>query len=201
MTVTVITSGDIGSGLGVNAKTEKLEVAVDNATISFNKQGQLVANVSNTSSTNIESVPIGMLGYFATDAIPDGWIAFDDIHTLVTEKDYPELHAMLKAQYGSIDNVPTTEGRFIRNISGDLHVGNVQKGSLGSATRQDTAQIQALSYETSGETTGTMTNETEKAHSVLGLDPVDVNEYKDAYINYVSTDNEAIDLTKKVGEE
>ena len=136
-----------------------------------------------------------MLAYFATDAIPDGWIAFDDIHTLVTEKDYPELHAMLKTQYGSIDNVPTTEGRFIRNIGGDLHVGSIQKGSLGSATRQDTAQIQALSYETTGETTGLMETEVEKAHSVLGLDPVDIDEYKDAYINYVSTDNEAIDLT------
>lgn len=194
MVIKLITSKDTGEGLKINDETNKLEVDVDNKTISVNEQGELVANIP-------ENIPIGMLAYFATDAIPDGWIAFDDIHTLVTEKDYPELHTMLTTQYGSIDNVPTTEGRFIRNIGGDLHVGNVQKGSLGSATRQDTAQIQALSYETTGETTGLIETEVEKAHSVLGLDPVDVNEYKDAYINYVSTDNEAIDLTKKVGEE
>ena len=202
MVATFVAPENVGNGLRANAETKKLEIAIDSKTISVNARGELVANIpQHTVGTSVDGVPIGMLGYFATDEIPDGWISFNNIHTLVTETDYPELHAMLTAQYGSIDNVPTTEGIFIRNIGGDLHVGNVQKGSLGSATEKDNFQIQALSYETTGETTGLMNTETEKAHSVLGLDPVDINEYKDAYINYVSTDNEAIELTKKVGEE
>ncbi|MFZ7223989.1 phage tail protein, partial [Avibacterium avium] len=75
---------------------------------------------------------VGMTAYFATDNIPDGWIAFDDIRTQVTQERYPELYRHLVAKYGSIAAVPLAEDRFIRNIGSKLTVGQHQKATAGA---------------------------------------------------------------------
>ncbi|MFZ7141544.1 phage tail protein [Avibacterium avium] len=69
---------------------------------------------------------IGMTAYFATDNIPDGWVAFDDIRTQVTQERYPELYRYLTAKYGSIAAVPLAEDRFVRNAGAGLNVGQTQ---------------------------------------------------------------------------
>ncbi|TDF40584.1 hypothetical protein E3U35_07935, partial [Histophilus somni] len=73
---------------------------------------------------------VGMTAYFATDKIPDGWIAFDEIKQEVTQEKYPELYKYLIEKYTSIDNVPKAEDRFLRNAHGELTVGMTQLGSL-----------------------------------------------------------------------
>ncbi|MFZ7107919.1 tail fiber protein [Avibacterium avium] len=70
---------------------------------------------------------VGMTAYFATDNIPDGWIAFDSIRTQVTQERYPELYRYLVAKYGSINAVPKAEDRFIRNAGAGLNVGQTQE--------------------------------------------------------------------------
>ncbi len=61
---------------------------------------------------------VGMTAYFATDNIPEGWIAFDDIEEQVSEQAYPELYRHLVAKYGSLSAVPKAKDRFIRNAGG-----------------------------------------------------------------------------------
>lgn len=73
---------------------------------------------------------VGMTAYFATDKIPEGWIAFDEIKEKVKEDTYPELYKYLIEKYTSIDNVPKAEDRFLRNAHGELTVGMTQLGSL-----------------------------------------------------------------------
>ncbi|MFZ7109579.1 phage tail protein [Avibacterium avium] len=73
---------------------------------------------------------IGMTAYFATDNIPDGWVAFDDIRTQVTQERYPELYRYLTAKYGSIAAVPLAEDRFVRNAGAGLNVGQTQADEL-----------------------------------------------------------------------
>ncbi|WP_065236483.1 phage tail protein [Gallibacterium genomosp. 3] len=73
---------------------------------------------------------IGQLAYFATDTIPEGWIAFDSIRTTVTQQHYPELYALLVAKYGAINNVPLVEDRFIRNAGNGLTVGQTQEDAF-----------------------------------------------------------------------
>ncbi|MFZ7224352.1 tail fiber protein, partial [Avibacterium avium] len=75
---------------------------------------------------------VGMTAYFATDQIPDGWIAFDSIRSQVTQQRYPELYRYLVAKYGSIAAVPLAEDRFIRNIGSKLTVGQHQKATAGA---------------------------------------------------------------------
>lgn len=70
---------------------------------------------------------VGMTAYFATDNIPQGWIAFDQIRTQVTQSAYPELYRHLVAKYGSISAVPLAEDRFLRNAHGVLTVGQTQE--------------------------------------------------------------------------
>lgn len=77
---------------------------------------------------------VGMTAYFATDNIPAGWIAFDQIRTQVTQSAYPELYRHLVAKYGSIDAVPLAEDRFLRNASGDLTVGQTQEDAIKKHT-------------------------------------------------------------------
>lgn len=77
---------------------------------------------------------VGMTAYFTTDNIPNGWIAFDQIRTQVTESAYPELYQYLVAKYGSIDAVPLAEDRFIRNAHGDLVVGQTQDDAIKKHT-------------------------------------------------------------------
>lgn len=70
---------------------------------------------------------VGMTAYFAVDNIPNGWIAFDEIATQVTEQRYPELYRHLVGKYGSIAAVPKAEDRFIRNAGNGLQVGQTQE--------------------------------------------------------------------------
>lgn len=53
------------------------------------------------------------MAYFATDKIPDGWIAFDKIKEKVKEDTYPELYKYLIEKYTSIDNVPKAEDQLM----------------------------------------------------------------------------------------
>ncbi|HHF5442229.1 TPA: phage tail protein [Haemophilus influenzae] len=73
---------------------------------------------------------VGMTAYFAVDNIPNGWIAFDEIATQVTEQRYPELYRHLVGKYGSLSNVPLAEDRFIRNASNNLSVGETQSDEI-----------------------------------------------------------------------
>lgn len=73
---------------------------------------------------------VGVTAYFPTDRIPAGWLAFDEIGSQVTASTYPELHAQLIQQYGSLDRVPQAQDRFIRNASGNLTVGQVQEDEI-----------------------------------------------------------------------
>ncbi len=75
---------------------------------------------------------VGMTAYFAVDNIPAGWIAFDEIATQVTEQRYPELYRHLVGKYGSIDDVPKAEDRFLRNAGNGLSVGQTQEDELKS---------------------------------------------------------------------
>ncbi|MDA5611937.1 tail fiber protein [Pasteurella multocida] len=79
---------------------------------------------------NLRRSDVGMTAYFATDAIPDGWIAFDSIRTTVTQQNYPELYQYLVDKYGAISNVPLAEDRFIRNAGNGLSVGQNQESSF-----------------------------------------------------------------------
>ena len=73
---------------------------------------------------------VGMTAYFPIEAIPDGWIKYDEIAAKVTQSAYPELYRKLVAQYGSITAVPKADDRFIRNASGSLTVGTQQGDAI-----------------------------------------------------------------------
>ena len=75
---------------------------------------------------------IGMVAYFPIDAIPNGWLPYDDIGSRVTQAAYPKLHALLTAQYGSISAVPKMADRFVRNAANGLALGEVQADALQS---------------------------------------------------------------------
>lgn len=77
---------------------------------------------------------VGMTAYFAVDEIPNGWIAFDDISTQVTQQRYPELYRHLVAKYGSISAVPKAADRFIRNAGNGLEIGQTQDDAIRNIT-------------------------------------------------------------------
>lgn len=79
---------------------------------------------------------VGMTAYFSTDAIPAGWIAFDDIATKVSAQTSPELYRHLVAKYGSISAVPKAADRFIRNAGNGLQVGKTQEDAIRDITGQ-----------------------------------------------------------------
>ena len=79
---------------------------------------------------------VGMTAYFATDAIPAGWIAFDDIAAKVSAQTYPELYRYLVAKYGSISAVPKSADRFLRNAGNGLQVGDTQEDELKRHTHK-----------------------------------------------------------------
>ncbi|HEH9822039.1 TPA: tail fiber protein [Pasteurella multocida] len=83
---------------------------------------------------NLTRSDVGMTAYFTTDAIPDGWIAFDSIRNTVTQQSYPELYQYLVAKYGSIAQVPLAEDRFIRNAGNGLSVGLTQGDTIRNIT-------------------------------------------------------------------
>nr|DAK19807.1 MAG TPA: tail fiber protein [Caudoviricetes sp.] len=77
---------------------------------------------------------VGMTAYFAVDNIPNGWIAFDEIATQVTEQRYPELYRHLIGKYGSINSVPKVADRFLRNAGNGLSVGQTQEDAIRNIT-------------------------------------------------------------------
>ena len=79
---------------------------------------------------DLSRTDIGITAWFPSDQIPSGWMAFDDIRRRVTETAYPELYRLLVAKYGSIQNVPQAEDRFIRNAAQGLTVGQVQADEI-----------------------------------------------------------------------
>lgn len=93
---------------------------------------------------DLSRTDIGITAWFPSDRIPTGWLAFDDIRTRVTETAYPELYRLLTGKYGSIQNVPQAEDRFIRNAGNGLAVGTKQ----GDAIRNITGKIDSGSRST-----------------------------------------------------
>jgi putative tail fiber protein len=83
---------------------------------------------------NLNRSDVGMTAYFATDNIPTGWIAFDDIATQVTSQRYPELYNHLIQKYGSISAVPKASDRFLRNAGNGLQVGKIQEDAIRNIT-------------------------------------------------------------------
>ncbi|MFS1711202.1 phage tail protein [Haemophilus influenzae] len=79
---------------------------------------------------------VGMTAYFAVDNIPNGWIAFDEIATQVTEQRYPELYRHLIDKYGSIASVPKVADRFLRNAGNGLSVGQTQEDEFKRHTHK-----------------------------------------------------------------
>ncbi|WP_273393534.1 tail fiber protein, partial [Actinobacillus porcinus] len=73
---------------------------------------------------------VGLTAWFPVDAIPSGWIAFDDIATQVTRQSQSELYNLLVAKYGSLANVPKVGNRFIRNAGKELTVGQTQEDAI-----------------------------------------------------------------------
>ncbi|WP_019272743.1 phage tail protein [Neisseria lactamica] len=83
---------------------------------------------------DLSRTDIGMTAWFPSDRIPTGWLAFDEIADRVTESAYPELYRLLLAKYGSIQNVPQAEDRFIRNAGNGLTVGTKQEDAIRNIT-------------------------------------------------------------------
>lgn len=79
---------------------------------------------------DLSRTDIGITAWFPSDQIPAGWLAFDDIRTRVTATAYPELYRLLTEKYGSIQNVPQAEDRFIRNAANGLAVGMKQADEI-----------------------------------------------------------------------
>lgn len=79
---------------------------------------------------DLSRTDIGITAWFPSDRIPTGWLLFDDIRERVTETAYPELYRLLVAKYGSIQNVPQAEDRFIRNAANGLAVGTKQEDAI-----------------------------------------------------------------------
>ncbi|WP_308029387.1 pyocin knob domain-containing protein, partial [Neisseria lactamica] len=79
---------------------------------------------------DLSRTDIGITAWFPSDQIPAGWLAFDDIRTRVTATAYPELYRLLTGKYGSIQNVPQAEDRFIRNAGNSLAVGTKQEDEI-----------------------------------------------------------------------
>lgn len=79
---------------------------------------------------DLSRTDIGITAWFPSDRIPTGWLSFDDIRERVTETAYPELYRLLTGKYGSIQNVPQAEDRFIRNAGNGLAVGTKQEDEI-----------------------------------------------------------------------
>lgn len=75
---------------------------------------------------------IGQVAPFAIDNLPTGWIWFDEIKSKVNQTSYPDLYRLLTSQYGSMDNVPNLDDRFIRNAGNSLTIGQLQDAQMQS---------------------------------------------------------------------
>lgn len=102
---------------------------------------------------DLSRTDIGITAWFPSDQIPTGWLAFDDIRTRVTETAYPELYRLLTGKYGSIQNVPQAEDRFIRNAGNSLAVGTKQEDDTHKVFSHWTSHtdVAAVGYEDGNE--------------------------------------------------
>nr|WP_306808008.1 tail fiber protein [Neisseria meningitidis] len=106
---------------------------------------------------DLSRTDIGITAWFPSDQIPTGWLAFDDIRTRVTETAYPELYRLLTGKYGSIQNVPQAEDRFIRNAGNSLAVGTKQEDEIKRHTHKvfshwtSHTEVAAVGYEDGNE--------------------------------------------------
>lgn len=103
----------------------------DGTTFAQNTFPDLYRALGNTNKLpDLSRTDIGITAWFPSDQIPTGWLAFDDIRTRVTATAYPELYRLLTEKYGSIQNVPQAEDRFIRNAANGLAVGMKQADEI-----------------------------------------------------------------------
>ena len=102
----------------------------DGATFTASVFPQLYEVLGTNVLPNLRRSDVGMTSYFPTDDIPDGWIPFDDIQSVVTSEKYPELYRFLLAKYGALQYVPKVMDRFIRNAGSGLSVGQIQDDEL-----------------------------------------------------------------------
>lgn len=109
----------------------------DGTTFAQNTFPDLYRALGNTNKLpDLSRTDIGITAWFPSDRIPTGWLAFDDIRTRVTETAYPELYRLLTGKYGSIQNVPQAEDRFIRNAGNGLAVGTKQEDEIKRHTHK-----------------------------------------------------------------
>ncbi|HHS2144695.1 TPA: pyocin knob domain-containing protein [Neisseria meningitidis] len=109
----------------------------DGTTFAQNTFPDLYRALGNTNKLpDLSRTDIGITAWFPSDQIPTGWLAFDDIRTRVTETAYPELYRLLTGKYGSIQNVPQAEDRFIRNAGNGLAVGTKQEDEIKRHTHK-----------------------------------------------------------------
>lgn len=106
----------------------------DGSTFGSSTYPDLYSALSNKNTLPNLNGDIGQLAYFPVEQVPEGWLAFDEIRTKANSTDYPELHRLLVAQYGSIEQVPSTEDRFIRGLGGGLTIGQVQGDAIRNIT-------------------------------------------------------------------
>lgn len=79
---------------------------------------------------DLSNIDIGQLAYFPFSQVPTGWVAFDEIDTTVTNENYPKLYKLLIKQFGTIENVPKSEDRFIRGLGSSLTIGQQQSDEI-----------------------------------------------------------------------
>ncbi|STO55374.1 phage tail collar domain-containing protein [Canicola haemoglobinophilus] len=106
------------------------------STFSESTYPDLYRTLGKNKTPNLQRSDVGMTSYFAVDNIPEGWLAFDSIRSVVTQRSYPELYQHLVDKYGSISNVPLAEDRFIRSAHGSLAVGQKQNDEIKAHTHK-----------------------------------------------------------------
>lgn len=111
-------------------------IKANGTTFSSSAFPDLYSTLGTNQLPNLNRSDVGMTAYFATDNIPSGWIAFDEIATQVTEQRYPELYRHLVGKYGSINSVPKVADRFLRNAGNGLSVGQIQEDELKRHTHK-----------------------------------------------------------------
>lgn len=116
---------------------------------------------------------VGLTAWFPIDAIPSGWIAFDDIATQVTQQSQSELYNLLVAKYGALANVPKVGDRFIRNAGNGLIVGQKQTGSLAAVESTDGSCLFSINIKRLGENSNSSLNNA----GLDGINSEDVEQY------------------------
>lgn len=104
--ISLVTKDELGDSLKYDSTNEKLDVNIDNKTITITN-GVLVGF----------SIPAGFIMPFAGSTAPDGWLECN--HGEVSRTQYADLYAAIGDTYGAGDgsttfNLPENRGEFIR---------------------------------------------------------------------------------------